>query len=223
MKNYYSKNLSAERLHLCYKISSDRIKQYQEEEIRTVLDRTNPNDFVLDLGCGYGRVFKHLLKKTQNIYGVDISFDNLYYARNEYLESASHNLIQMNAVKLGFLSDTFDLVFCIQNGISAFKEEPKALITESIRVTKPGGRVLFSSYSSKIWAARLEWFQAQAEYGLLGEIDYNLTGNGVIICKDGFKATTFNASDFEQLTQIFDKEVKIYEVDNSSIFCEIIV
>ncbi len=223
MKNYYSRNLSAERLHLCYKISSERIKQYQKAEIDTVLDRINPDDFVLDLGCGYGRIFRHLFKKTRNIFGVDISYNNLKYARDKYLRGDSYNLIQMNAVRLGFLSNKFDLVFCIQNGISAFKEEPIDLISESIRVTKPGGRILFSSYSSRIWDARLEWFQAQSDYGLLGEIDYNLTGNGVIICKDGFKATTFSSHDFKRLTSALDKEVKIFEVDNSSIFCEIFV
>ena len=196
-----------------------RIKRINYNEIISMLygfKNLMSNGFIeLDKGINF---------KMNGVLPIEnISFDNLKYANDRYLKNTPHNLIQMNAARLGFLSESFDLVFCIQNGISAFKEKPMKLIEESIRVTKPGGRVLFSSYSPKIWDVRLEWFQEQSDHGLLGEIDYNLTGDGVIICKDGFRATTFNAFDFEQLTTGFNKEVKIFEVDNSSIFFEIIV
>jgi len=69
----------------------------------------------------------------------------------------------------------------------------------------------------------LKWFQIQSDYGLVGEIDQKLTGNGIIICKEGFKAGTFSESDFQQLTRKINKNARIFEVDNSSIFCEIFV
>lgn len=34
---------------------------------------------------------------------------------------------------------------------------------------------------------------------LPGEIDYQATGNGVIVCKDGFRATSADATTFERL------------------------
>ena len=52
----------------------------------------------------------------------------------------------MDAAALGFRDRVFDVVVCIQNGISAFKVDRRALIAEAIRVTRPGGSVLFSSY-----------------------------------------------------------------------------
>jgi 2-polyprenyl-6-hydroxyphenyl methylase/3-demethylubiquinone-9 3-methyltransferase len=82
--------------------------------------------------------------------------------------------------------------------------------------------ILFSSYSDKFWKHRLEWFQLQSEAGLLGEIDYKKTGNGVIVCKDGFTTTTIGREQFRELTARFDNiYVDITEVDESSIFCVI--
>jgi 2-polyprenyl-6-hydroxyphenyl methylase/3-demethylubiquinone-9 3-methyltransferase len=131
-------------------------------------------------------------------------------------------LVLMNAVSLGFGEKTFDLVACIQNGISAFKVGPLDLMREAVRVTRAGGRVLFSSYSESFWPYRLEWFREQAGRGLLGEIDEEATGNGVIVCKDGFRATTFNPDDFLTLAFRLGLTAEIFEVDDSSIFCEII-
>jgi len=127
--------------------------------------------------------------------------------------------IQMNAAKFAFPNHSFDKVLCIQNGISAFHVNQKELILECVRITKPGGAVFFSSYSDKIWNDRLEWFKMQSNAGLLGEIDYSKTGNGIIVCKDGFTATTMDAEHFNKLTfNIEDITVITEEVDESSIF-----
>ena len=57
---------------------------------------------------------------------------------------------------------------------------------------------------------------------LLGEIDEEATGNGVIVCKDGFRATTFSPDDFLALAANLGLAVEVFEVDESSVFCEII-
>ena len=129
----------------------------------------------------------------------------------------------MDAGRLAFKNKYFDVTACIQNGISAFKVDPETLLREAIRVTKPGGRVLFSTYSEKFWPDRLQWFRDQSEAGLLGEIDEDATGNGVIVCKDGFRATTATPDDFWKLADACGVEPHIREVDGSSLFCEIIV
>ncbi|GAF70576.1 unnamed protein product, partial [marine sediment metagenome] len=121
----------------------------------------------------------------------------------------------------GFRDGVFDVVVCIQNGISAFHVDQRVLIAESIRVTRPGGRVLFSSYSERFWKHRLEWFRLQAEQRLLGEIDWQATRDGVIVCKDGFRATTIGPDEFISLTSEFNVQRRIVEVDQSSLFCEL--
>jgi len=91
---------------------------------------------------------------------------------------------------------------------------------ESIRVTRKGGTVLFSTYSEKFWDNRLEWFQIQAEQRLIGEIDYGLTTKGVIICKDGFKAITYSEQKLLKLASDLSVQTTIHEIDNSSVFCK---
>jgi 2-polyprenyl-6-hydroxyphenyl methylase/3-demethylubiquinone-9 3-methyltransferase len=127
----------------------------------------------------------------------------------------------MNAVEMGFYPGMFDLVICIQNGISAFHVDQRKLIVAAVEVTKPGGLVLFSSYSERFWEERLLWFRVQAEHGLIGEIDERATGDGVIVCKNGFRATTVRPQEFATLTEGLGKSIKITEVADSSVFCEI--
>jgi len=222
MKNntgYYRNKLSAERLKLCYQIAPPRVKQYLKAEMEFVLQNIRSSDMVLELGCGYGRVLQKIAKKVKLAIGIDTSIDSLLLGKDMLSGLKNCILLKMNAVQLGFLDQTFDRVICVQNGISAFHVNQKDLIRESIRVTKRRGKVIFSSYSDKFWKDRLEWFRLQSEAGLVGEIDYEKTGDGVIVCKDGFTATTVRPDQFRKLVSEFEVDAKIVEVDESSIFC----
>jgi ubiquinone/menaquinone biosynthesis C-methylase UbiE len=224
MNRYYAEKLSAARLQRCYEIAPPRVRDYLEAEVAHVLERITPHARVLELGCGYGRVVKVLLSKATQVIGIDNSYANLELALDFVGVSwPSCAFLQMDAVRLGFVDHSFDAVLCIQNGISAFKVDPLGLLKEMLRVARPGALILFSSYSDRFWAHRLEWFQRQSDAGLLGEIDHEHTGHGVIVCKDGFKATTFRPADFRSLAARAAVPAMITEVDDSSIFCEITV
>lgn len=223
MSKYYSNFLSAERLKLCYDLAPLRVSQYLDAEVDFVKQKIKTDDYVLELGCGYGRVLEAIGQKTKYLFGIDQSLENLSFGRSNFLSCDCCVLSTMDAFYLGFQSGIFDLVFCIQNGISAISGNPELLIKEAIRVTKPGGSILFSSYSDKFWIYRLNWFQIQSDNSLIGEIDYNLTGKGIIVCKDGFRATTFSEKKFKLLTAGLNNIVKTYEINESSIFCEIFV
>ena len=82
---------------------------------------------------------------------------------------------------------------------------------------------MFSSYTPQFWQHRLEWFEIQSAHHLIGEIDYQATGNGTIVCKDGFRATTVDRASFEKLAASLDVIPRITEVDGSSLFCEFVV
>ncbi|MDD5508736.1 MAG: class I SAM-dependent methyltransferase [Bacteroidales bacterium] len=220
MSSYYSEKLNANKLQLCYEIAPLRIKQFLEAEIEFVLSRISNNDHVLDLGCGYGRVAIRLTEKANHVVGIDISRKNINLAQELYGKIEALEFLEMNAIDMKFPDNCFHVTICIQNGISAFHVDPLSLIKESLRVTKTGGKVLFSSYSNKIWDERLDWFKIQSNHGLIGEIDFDHTKDGVIVCKDGFKALTFSKNEFLELASNFDVISKIHEVDNSSLFCE---
>jgi len=221
MQSYYSEILAAERLKLCYEIAPLRVKRYLEAEIEFILGKIKSSDLVLELGCGYGRVLKKILEKTKTVVGIDTSHDSLLLLQDSITKNDSCNIFEMDAVHLGFRTRRFDVVVCIQNGISAFKVDQRTLIEEAVRVTRSGGKVLFSSYSESFWEERLKWFRLQSKLKLIGEIDEETTSNGVIVCKDGFKATTMNPDNFVSLTSCLDVDPIITEVDGSSVFFEI--
>jgi len=221
MHSYYSHKLAAERLKLCYKTAPLRIKRYLEAEIEFILGRIKSFDLVLELGCGYGRVLKKILEKTNTVVGIDTSHDSLLLIEDSISKNASCKIFEMDAGQLGFKHRRFDVVVCIQNGISALKADQRKLIEEAVRVTRSGGIVLFSSYSESFWEDRLKWFHLQSKLKLIGEIDEEATGDGVIVCKDGFKATTISPDDFISLSSCFNVDPIITEVDGSSVFFEI--
>ena len=220
---YYDDKLSAERLKRVYDIATPGVRRYLEAEVEHVLAFIRPGYSVLESGCGYGRVFPALAVKAASVVGIDMSCASLELARGPLADARNVRLAAADAVKLPFRDAVFDVVACVQNGISAFHVDQRTLIAEAVRVTKVGGTALFSSYSDKFWDERLEWFELQANVGLLGEIDYERTGDGTIVCKDGFTATTVGSDEFRALTAGLNAEVNVTEVDGSSIFCEIIV
>lgn len=222
VKRYYADHLSAERLKRCYDIAPARVKQYLDAEIEYVLSFISPTHRVLELGCGYGRVLNRLLGIAECVVGIDVSYESLCYARQTINRHGLH-LAMMDAAGLAFAPSQFDIIVCIQNSISAFKVDTHTLVRESMRVVKKGGVCLLSTYSEKFWNYRLEWFRLQAEEGLIGEIDWKQTHEGVIRCKDGFKATTFSKESLLRLTESLGLTADIKEIDGSSLFWEIYI
>jgi SAM-dependent methyltransferase len=219
-KAYYANKLSAARLRKVYEIAGLRVSQYLEAEIDHLSVFVEPGDRILELGCGYGRVLAPLAGIAGQGWGVDNSPDNLELARAEH---PNLNFVLMDVADLEFEDDGFDLVFGVQNFISACKVPPETLLRETLRVTKPGGRIMLSSYAAEFWPHRLEWFRQQADEGLLGPIDEEVTGGGVIVCEDGFRATTFSPDEFASLAESCGVQAQVYLVDQSSVFCEIMV
>lgn len=223
MRGYYSAKLSGRRLQQCYELAPPRVKAYLEAEIEFVLEHLKPDETVLELGCGYGRVAARLAQVAGRVVGIDNARDSILLARRLFDLESRCAFVEMDAVDLKFGDSAFDNVVCVQNGMFAFGVDREALVREALRVTRPGGRLFFSTYSEKFWADRLQWFQAQAAAGLLGEIDYEQTGNGTIVCKDGFRTGLATPAELELLCARLGVEAAVSEVDESSVFCCITV
>ena len=214
---YYAKKLNAEKLYQVYQTKIPQVIDYLRSEIEFVREHLGGNETALELGAGYGRIMKELSPSVRKITGIDVSEHSVALGR-EYLKDLANCTVEtMDAHTLAF-NEEFDVLLCLQNGLSAMKGNPENLIRRSLRVLAPGGTAFFSSYSPKFWEHRLAWFQEQAEKGLLGEIDMEKTGNGRIVCKDGFTATTFDHGDMERLGKASGRPYRVEEVKDSSIF-----
>ena len=219
--DYYSSILAANRLKKCYDIAPPRIRRDLQAESEFVASHIRPGFIVLELGCGYGRVLPEIAPLSQMVVGLDISIESLSLARETLRCIDNINLILSDASMPCFKKYQFDLIFCIQNGISAFYVDKKRLITSSIQLLRPGGTALFSTYAQQFWKHRLEWFRLQADAGLVGPIDEDATGNGIIVCTDGFEAHTVGPDEFQSFTRDLNVETELSIIDSSSLFCSI--
>jgi SAM-dependent methyltransferase len=221
MTGYYAEHLSGLRLRQCYDVASPRVRQYLEAEIAHVLERIRGRDRVLELGCGYGRVTVRLTEAARRVVGIDTAPESLVLAREMDLESRCE-FLEMAAEAMTFRDGEFDAVVCIQNGICAFGVNQVSLLREELRVTRPGGIVLVSTYSDRFWPERLAWFEAQAAAGLIGVVDGSRSGDGVIVCQDGFRAGRLTPESLLNLCRAVGVEGRVIEVDGSSVFCEVV-
>jgi 2-polyprenyl-6-hydroxyphenyl methylase/3-demethylubiquinone-9 3-methyltransferase len=221
MSGYYSKKLAGERLQRCYQLAPPPVQHYLAAEIAQVRQRIRPGSRVLELGCGYGRVLRQLAPVAGRVLGVDLSLPSLAMAQRYLQGHGNVALAQMNAVEPALAEAAFDLVCCIQNGISAFQVDQRRLLAAAVRITASGGVVLFSSYAEAFWEQRLQWFRIQAAHGLVGEIDETATGDGVIVCKDGFRATTVSPEQMTELARGLGKRCKVEIVADAAVFCTI--
>ncbi|MCL6480167.1 MAG: class I SAM-dependent methyltransferase [Firmicutes bacterium] len=126
----------------------DWTERYRPAELATVispvlirlLDRLAPNAFVLDVGCGPGRVMTYLAYRQIRALGVDRSF-------------ASVVLMQQRCQLPGIVADnlalplaggTADLV--ISDGVLHHTEDPALAFAELCRMLRPGGLLFLAVY-----------------------------------------------------------------------------
>lgn len=219
MENYYKEKMSAQKLYQVYDTKIQRISQYLQAEIDFVKNNLSKTQNVLELGAGYGRIIKELAPHCSSIIGIDISEENVELGREYLKEYPNADMVVMDVHNIQ-LSMPIDVVLCLQNGLSAMRLD-SVIIHRILKMLKSGGVAYFSSYSANFWDYRLKWFEEQATNGLLGEIDYEQTKNGVIICKDGFKAFTHSLEDFKKIGEESGYSYEVQEVDESSIFLTI--
>jgi 2-polyprenyl-6-hydroxyphenyl methylase/3-demethylubiquinone-9 3-methyltransferase len=216
-ENYYVKSLNTQKLYQAYQTKYPRVRQYLDAEISFVRSCLQGTEHVLELGAGYGRIMKELAPSCKSMIGIDISQDNVEFG-NEYLSGTPHaRLVVMDAHHFQF-SEHFDIVLCLQNALSAMKAQPLEYVKKITALLSPKGKAFISSYSAAFWEHRVGWFHEQSEKGLLGEIDKEKTKDGVIVCKDGFHATTLSPEDMEAIGKASGFPYEITEVDESSVF-----
>ncbi len=217
MSNYYVHNLNSTKLFQVYQTKYPRVERYFDEEINFVRRNLHGGENVLEVGAGYGRIMKELAQFAACIVGIDISAESVEFGKDYIKECRNCSIQVMDAHNLEF-GEEFDVVMCLQNGLSAMKGQSMHLIRQCMKVLVPGGKAYFSTYSDKFWEHRLAWFYEQADKGLLGEIDTEKTQNGIIVCKDGFTAITFSEDALRKLGEESGYPYSIEEVDESSLF-----
>jgi SAM-dependent methyltransferase len=104
----------------------------------------------LDLGCGTGLLFPALAGTGRDVVGVDMSADQLRFARRR-----SPQVIRADGSVLPFASAVFATV--VASWISTDVNDFGAVLTEATRVLRPGGTFLFYGAHPCFNGPHIEW------------------------------------------------------------------
>ncbi|MFC2012728.1 class I SAM-dependent DNA methyltransferase [Chloroflexota bacterium] len=96
---------------------------------------------ILDAGAGTGMVGSLLTRSGySNLVAVDLSLGMLEEARKKNVYHECHQMVM--GEPLGFATDSFDAVICV--GVLTLGHAKADSFDELIRVTRPGGHIVFS-------------------------------------------------------------------------------
>ncbi len=109
----------------------------------------NPEDIVLDVGCGGGININRMAKDAKKVYGIDYSIESVKLSRevNEKLiDNEQVEIHEGNVKDLPFEDDTFDIVTAFETVY--FWPDIEKCFGEVKRVLKPGGTFLIGMESN---------------------------------------------------------------------------
>ena len=111
---------------------------------------------ILDLGCGRGDLAMEAARRDANVIGIDYSKDAIEITNEMVRKPGNRKLknvkfLQMDAKRLEFHSNSFDLVISIDVFEHLYKEELEIVMKEIKRVLKPGGKLIVDTAYNKIY------------------------------------------------------------------------
>ncbi len=149
---------------------------------------------VLDIGCGACELVEYLASTYhQDVIGVDISAGN--FPKKRHRAGGRIRCIRKNAKKLNFIkNEAIDAIVMMW----AFHEMdcPEAILRESLRVLRPGGKILIidfpkNSLAQKLWNEdyyTLKGIEGKLKHAGFDEISARLTAKKQIIWAKGYKS-----------------------------------
>jgi ubiquinone/menaquinone biosynthesis C-methylase UbiE len=97
---------------------------------------------VLDVGCGWGRIFPLLLDRGLDIFGIDISSFMISKSKKKWkTRNKVKLLIEGVAEDTHFQDSFFDNLLCLATFDATYQAEA---LSEFLRITKPGGMIYLS-------------------------------------------------------------------------------
>ena len=161
-------------LYDVYANQYDSIKDNQDDDehqllavplLTTIYPETDP--LVLDVATGTARIplaLCHHAAFEGHVIGVDLSEKMLNAGAKKIADRHFQDyvtLIRQGAEKLPFEDDTFDIVTCMES--LEFMMQPEAVLSECVRVLRPGGVLLITQRINTRWMPGKLWSREELE------------------------------------------------------------
>lgn len=111
---------------------------------------------LLEVGCGIGTDLVRFARGGARVVGIDLSENAIGLARrNLELHGCDGHLAVGDGTRLPFNDESVDLVYA--HGVLQYAPDPRGIVTEALRVLKPGGEGIFMVYN------RISWLSAMSK------------------------------------------------------------
>ncbi|MEO8399326.1 MAG: class I SAM-dependent methyltransferase [Ignavibacteriaceae bacterium] len=128
----------------------EEIENYRYSKIRSIKAIANFEKYkdkrVLEVGCGLGTDGRQFAKNGSVYFGINLDEGSTKYAKEAFeLMGLKGEILQMNAEKMRFESNTFDHIY--SHGVIHHSPNTEAIVGEMFRVLKPGGTITVMIYN----------------------------------------------------------------------------
>ena len=101
-----------------------------------------PGDVVLEIGCGIGRVGKHIARHCQHWIGTDVSQNMLEFAAENLRNLRNVEFVELSGYDLKpIASESIDVVYCTVVFPHLTQWDRYAYVEEAFRVLRSGGKL----------------------------------------------------------------------------------
>lgn len=162
----------AKRLNQCMKPNGELGKIVADDMNKSHFELTgwglekiniNPQDIILDIGCGGGRTVNRLasIAKEGKVFGIDYSMDCVKWSKDyneELIKDGRLEIIHASVEKIPFEDNKFDVISAVET--IYFWPDLVQNLKEVKRVLKPSGKLIIicEMYSSEKFKERNDEF-----------------------------------------------------------------
>lgn len=139
-----SDTLARAKMHVSGTEDEDALTGSGKVTVNFLSERVSirPEDTVLEIGCGIGRVAKQLAPRCRKWIGCDVSPNMLKLARERLQEFSNVELVETSGHDLKPIADlSVDVAYCTVVFMHLESWDRYNLVKEAFRVLRPGGRV----------------------------------------------------------------------------------
>lgn len=168
------------------------IQEFLDGEIKFLKKYIQPNEIILDVGCGYGRLLKLLSKNAKRVVGIDFSESLLEHTKQNLAGKDNVELYLMRAERMDFDDERFDYVLCLYSTFGNMPGIELDVLKEMKRVCKKGGEIIISVFSENAKEVQIENYKRAGLTNIRDDRE-------AIHTEEGLYSRRFTKKDLEEL------------------------